>query len=320
MADQRSNDGNRPRSRLVADLAARIGTEDLFEWIESQAEALAGVSTSAERGPIALLPGTLRARNVIRVVEDSAVERARIVAIDGGFEIRLNPALPLLAQRFAIAHELGHTFWFASRHNTAPLSPYQWVGARDPEIEMLCDRFAAALLLPRRHLLRWLNAYGTTVDDEVPHFELLTPAARVFQVAEQAVARRLYVDLRRVPLAMVWSRRVSPRTLFTANAPATHWESSWCAVPEFVRSAAVQREQTIPLKGRRRIPDPMLPEVTGWETIAAHLDRRWLTGVTPQPKPAVRKKLDSWDSSPPCNGYAWRGGDHAVIGIPLAIA
>ena len=78
------------------------------------------------------------------------------------------------------------------------------------------------------------------------------------------------------------------------------------------------REQTIALKTRRRIPDLMLPAVTGRKTIEAHLDRRWFTGVTPQPKGAARKKLDAWESAPFCDGYAWRGGEAAVIGVPIA--
>jgi hypothetical protein len=238
MPDYLTNDTGRSKSRLISDLCTRLGTEDLLEWIESQAELLGALDPAADRGPITLLPQILRARNVRRVVDDSTVQRARIVPGNSGFEIRLNPALPALAQRFAIAHELGHTFWFASRYDTTPLSPYQWVGARDPQIEMLCDRFAAALLLPRHRLLRWLRAYAVKPTDEAPHFELLTPAARAFAVAEQAVARRLYVDLRPSPLAIVWARRVSRPALFCSGKAATHWETSWCAVPEFVRSAA----------------------------------------------------------------------------------
>lgn len=316
MADRKRN--ARTQSRLIADLEERLGTQDLPEWIEAQAEQLGALAPASDRGPIALGRDVLRARNIRWIVDDAGVERARIVARDGAFEIRLNPALPLIAQRFAVAHELGHTFWFSSRHDTTPLSPYQWVGARDPEIEMLCDRFAAALLLPRQRLLRWLRAYGITSNDEAPHFELLRPAARAFDVAEQAVARRLYVDLRSCPLAIVWARRVSRPALFGSGTVDAHWETSWCAVPEFVRAAALGSEQTIALKTRRRIPDLMLPAVTGRKTIEAHLDRRWFTGVTPQPKGAARKKLDAWESAPFCDGYAWRGGEAAVIGVPIA--
>lgn len=308
------------QSQLIVDLEARLGTQDLFEWIEDQAEQIGALDPASDRGPISLGRHILRARNIRWIVDDPSIERACIVARDGAFEIRLNPALPSNAQRFAVAHELGHTFWFSSSHDTIPLSPYQWVGARDAEIEMLCDRFAAALLLPRRRLLRWLRAYGITTDDDSPHFELLRPTARAFGVAEQAVARRLYVDLRKSPLAIVWTRRISRSALFGSGAAEVHWETSWCAVPEFVRAAALGREQTIALKSRRRIPDPMLPAVTGRITVEASLDRRWLTGVTPQPKLAARKKLDAWESAPTCEGYAWRGGETAVVGIPIPAA
>lgn len=315
--DLRANKHGSVRSRLIADLSTRVGAGDLFEWIETKAEELGVLHPGAGRGPITLSPTMLRARNVRRVVEDPMVQRARIVPGDGGFQIRLNPSLPVLAQRFAIAHELGHTFWFASSGETTPLSPCQSVGARDPEIEMLCDRFAAALLLPRQRLFQWLRAYGVEPADERPCFELLTSAARAFSVAEQAVARRLYVDLRHSPLAIVWSRRISRVRLFDSTASSSRWETSWCAVPEFVRSAALGRQQTIALKSKRRIPDDMVPKIAERETIETHLDRRWSTGVTPQPRPSVRKKLDSWDSSPPCRGFAWRGLDRVVVGIPL---
>jgi hypothetical protein len=89
-------------------------------------------------------------------------------------------------------------------------------------------------------------------------------------------------------------------------------------VPEFVRSAALGSEQIIALKTRRRIPHRMMPEATGAGTVKVHLDGRWLVGVTPQPKASVRKKLDLWNHSPSHDGYAWRGSDRAVIGVPMA--
>jgi Zn-dependent peptidase ImmA (M78 family) len=297
---------------LIADLERRIRCADIFDWIECQAESLA--EFGANSGAVVVKWSMLRARNILRVVSDQSVARACIVATGDGFEIRINPALPRLARRFALAHELAHTYWFANHREMMPLSPREWRGGRDPVIEYLCDRFAAAFLVPRQRLATSLAAFGATVSDEIPRLDLVSRIARSFDVAEQAVARRLCVDLRRDRIAVVAIRKVSQANMFGSDE---RWESSWCAVPDDVRATAKDIDYRIPLKSRRRIPNDMVPSDAIWGTSRMELDERWRIGVTPQPQQLARQQVARWSFDRTVSVFAATSRKNLFVGVPL---
>lgn len=309
----RPSPGSYGGSQLIADLERRIRCADIFDWIESQAEALAGLGTIS--GAVVVRWSMLRARNIRRVVDDKSVARACIVATGDGFEIRINPILPRLARRFALAHELAHTFWFANQRETTPLSPREWRGGRDPVIEHLCDRFAAAFLVPRQRLASSLSAFGAAVSDDIPRLDLVSRIAESFDVAEQAVARRLCVDLRRDRIAVVSLRKVSEANMFGGHE---RWESSWCAVPEDLRATARQIDYRIPLKSRRRIPNDMIPATAILGTSQLNVDERWRIGVTPQPQNVARQQVAKWSFARSVSVFAATTRKHLFVGVPLS--
>lgn len=308
----RVSTGSYSGSQLILDLERRIRCADIFDWIECQAETLAGLGTGG--GAVVVRWSMLRARNILRVVNDHSVARACIVAAGDGFEIRINPALPRLARRFALAHELAHTYWFANRRETTPLSAREWRGGRDPVIEHLCDRFAAAFLVPRQRLTRSLAAFGATVSDDIPRLDLVSRIAESFDVAEQAVARRLCVDLRRDKIAVVSIRRVAQADMFGGNE---RWESSWCAVPEDLRVSAKAIDYRIPLKSRRRIPNDMIPSDANLATTRRDVDERWRIGVTPQPETVARQRVAKWSFARSVSVFAAMSSKHLFVGVPL---
>lgn len=100
---------------------------------------------------------------------------------------------PEARQRFSLAHELGHVL-VEARGLRSDLS------CRDIEVERLCDRLAAELLLPR------------SMFEELPHTGLLRHAMQVAdrcRASRTAAARRL-VDLDQTLVLIAWSTRTRP--------------------------------------------------------------------------------------------------------------
>ena len=88
--------------------------------------------------------------------------------------IQVFPGLPTGRRRLTIAHELGHAFM----ETTGPRAPR--VGE---ELEEICDRFAAEILMPRR---MFLSHVGRS-----PDIALAFDAAAAFRTSRTAVFRRL---------------------------------------------------------------------------------------------------------------------------------
>ena len=80
--------------------------------------------------------------NVSRVESDAEMMVTGALKKEGQrFVIQVYPGLSSGRRRFTIAHELGHAFM----ETTGPRSPRS-----GRELEVICDRFAAEILMPRR--------------------------------------------------------------------------------------------------------------------------------------------------------------------------
>lgn len=99
---------------------------------------------------------------------------------EGDFVIHVYPGLSLGRRRFTIAHELGHAFM----ETTGPHAP-----RFGEELEEICDRLAAELLMPRRTFLQYVGRY--------PDLAMASDAAAAFRASRAAVFRRLR-ELRRI--------------------------------------------------------------------------------------------------------------------------
>lgn len=119
--------------------------------------------------------------NVCRVESDAEIMVTGALKKEGKrFVIQVFPGLSSGRRRFTIAHELGHAF-------------LETTGARPPrsgrELEVICDRFAAEILMPRR-------AFVDTIG-ESPNISAVLEAGYTFRTSRAAAFRRVR-DLYRV--------------------------------------------------------------------------------------------------------------------------
>jgi hypothetical protein len=101
--------------------------------------------------------------------------------------------------RFWIAHELAHTFWYSRDSVGMPLSPHQRAIGSDPTIEWLCNRAAAAILVPKGLLEAILREEGYKLNEETPPLHLIPSFARKLRVPQRLLARRWFHDILGIP-------------------------------------------------------------------------------------------------------------------------
>jgi len=305
---------------LVEDLQNRLGTRDLFFWMELEAEGLASKGL-ASAGFICFNSPLLQARKIRGIFKDNVVGDACIKPSNGEFyDIYYQHGLPVTKLRFSIAHEIGHTYWFAPGGGAKPLSPLQRRLGRDPSIEYLCNLFAEAILLPRTLLTHYakelLKGYGNA---DIPLHIIPTLSAK-FRVAEQAVARRLFSSTDSALEAIVCLRPstkpIKPSSSESANG--TRWVTSWCSI---LNSSSYSKEDisgfSTPLrKSGRNIPFDMVPELPDGKTTTLYLDGRWWEGLKKQPSHTARIPLDRVPPKQVREGYAAKIGERIYIAFP----
>ena len=114
--------------------------------------------------------------NVSRVEADAEMMvTGALKKEEAGFVIQVFPGLSTGRRRFTIAHELGHAFM----ETTGPRAPRS--GA---ELEEICDRFAAEILMPRR---TFVESVGPS-----PDISTVLEVAREFRTSHAAAFRRVY--------------------------------------------------------------------------------------------------------------------------------
>ena len=108
---------------------------------------------------------------------------ALLIPTNAGFRIRIGEEFPKTRQRFALAHELGHSLFFNS-DEPHPFRPYSNHESSDYE-ERLCDIFAGEILLPKDSLTKHVCQFDKPAADAVLHL------AKVFDVSAQCLAIRI---------------------------------------------------------------------------------------------------------------------------------
>lgn len=305
---------------LIEDLEAKLHTNNLFSWIDEEGERLASFGLT-KRGSVEFTSELMRERKIIDILPGNIIkEDACIIPKKDHYIIYYKKGLPLHRRRFAIAHEIGHTYWFRPDGGKNPLSPIQQkissFNSRQ-NIEYLCDRFAAALLLPYQHLLLSLNYLQ---DQTIPPLHLIPRLAKDYCVADQAVARRMFFQLFQRKLAILCIRKEMPLALplVPMNQRTYSWKVSWCALPAELHQHGTIAGIKIPLKSSARtIPEEMIPKISEGGTMAYALDGRWWDGIQGQPKMKSRITFKKLPSKSPKEGYASLCGDRIYIALPF---
>lgn len=157
----------------------------ILDHIESQAEQ---VVTKANVKNLPVLVEDIAAKYQIRISRAPHTEfSGMLIRKDGHALIGVNSSEARVRQRFTIAHELGHFFLHPNKDAFVDYRDNRKGGvARSPR-EKQANMFAAALLMPRKLLLRDLRTAaeeGFSADD-------LDVLAKRYDVSEEAMRFRL---------------------------------------------------------------------------------------------------------------------------------
>jgi Zn-dependent peptidase ImmA (M78 family) len=119
-------------------------------------------------------------------------------------------------QRFTICHEIAHTvLGLPSEHGVA-----SWSYSRRPQNEVLCDVFAAELLLP-------VSKFKPMVDEEEPGFAAIERLAGLFDASLTSTASR-FATVSNLPCAYVLSE--SGKVKYCARSRAFREMNAWVAL------------------------------------------------------------------------------------------
>lgn len=294
---------------LVRDLQTRLGTSDLTEWIEAQAEKLARASSSDDH--IEFTQEMYCSRRIREVCPADVVGAASIRPASGDqYDIFYNPFYKETSPRwrFAIAHELGHTYWFAPGGGAKPLSPMQWKLGRDPGIEYLCDRFASALLMPRQRLTSLIDRLADKLD--IP-LHLVFVASCVYQAPDRAAARRIFFETAQKNIAIVCLKRSSLKK-------ERQWKTDWCILPSSSQALSGKGFRIPLLQRGRSIPTDMIPKVPFGGTHPWQLDGRWWDLLQMKPDPESRIWFSRLSPGSTKVGYVSNAGQKLYFALPIA--
>lgn len=121
-----------------------------------------------------------------KVLEDLNT-RARInpKTSDGFMHVDFSANLSPVDHRFALAHECGHVL------NKHPIPNTQQSGHGKPEIEQIADYTAAAILMPRNKVIKFLNDVHYNDMDLKQKKRTISQMCKMFEVSEISAIKRI---------------------------------------------------------------------------------------------------------------------------------
>lgn len=296
---------------LLSDLARKVGATDLLSWIDEEAQSLSRLGWADNVG-LRFSRSLLRARRIVAL--DPLFERSRRISGDAFLEARGDnygisyvKSRLVEAQRFAIAHEIGHTYWIEPGPEMRPISQLQFVGGPDPTIEAICDRFAACLLLPRLQIQRIFTNKAIDARLELRALELIPEVARRFRVLEKLVARRVFQELYPAAVAVIAIRYVNER-----------WRVDWTVVSDRLRAAESVEGVAVPIRSSRGrvIPSSWIPDLPVGRAQEASLDARWWSTLKPQSIQRVGRRFEYFEAEGARGGFAYRQHSRLLLSLP----
>jgi Zn-dependent peptidase ImmA (M78 family) len=132
-----------------------------------------------------------RARRILRTVnkETYGAKLASIIPIKGGFVLELAPDKLKTRQRFTIAHELGHTFFF-NLQKEVPGVDFLRRNSKYWVRERYSSRIAGEILVPRASIEKVL-----LVNNMDAYLDALDRLRSIYSVSFEVMSRRLVSDL-----------------------------------------------------------------------------------------------------------------------------
>jgi len=281
---------------LWKDLERRLGTSDLVEWLEKEAQRVANLGRKRSGQIDVSSPELLRDRGIGKLRAMPYIPALATIHSRGGvYEIRYAPYQRPEDTRFGIAHELAHTFWFSRTHPGEPLSPLQRALGDDPTIEWLCNRGGAAILLPREDVMASLG-------DGPPALHLIPHLSKHYVVPERLVARRLFQEFSCTRVSIVG---ISLKTLGSSQAGTVAW------LAPFQRNGRRSKSAT-----GRAVPADMIPQIPLGSTHELEVDGRWLLLEEGTAAAGRARPLHLYAERPECRAWVCRTVDTLYLAIP----
>lgn len=164
-------------------------TRSLDPYQAIRKEALQLLGEDAYKEPPIKLTKIAQRRRVIAILKEDNLDSEGVTIPDKrGFVIKLKKNSPSLRQRYTLAHEIAHTFFF--NRNVSPPKRQYWHSLRgDIGEEYLCERGAAEILMPFPIFKRYIKIY------QIPSISALSSLQAIFQVSTQASACRILQDI-----------------------------------------------------------------------------------------------------------------------------
>jgi hypothetical protein len=291
--------------QLLADLAKRLGTDDVLRWLEEQTASLARLGWK-KPGHVELGSRLLGAAGVSACVGDLKTAEAAQIEPDGAgtYRIRYHYFSPQVNQRFWIAHEIVHTFWFRKGGRGEALSRCQRVLGSDPTIEWLCNRGAAALLVPRGALESLAIRDGYRLNDTPLPIHLLTSFAQRLRVHPRLLARRWFHEILDEPENIICLMPADDRS--ATGDTRFRYRVVW----EAIYSPRMKAPKK--LQGRV-VPREAVPSELAQHARPATIDGRWRT-MAAQAKSTIARaeSFTRIPTRPEIQGVASRQG-HSVL-------
>ena len=123
-------------------------------------------------------------RKVIKIEKLDMETDGMLIPCKGGFIMKINNGLPLVRQRFACAHEIGHTYFF-DLEKDPPVKPYTRSKTRYWIEEGICYEIGRRILLPDFLIKKWIE------NSKPPYIDEFTDMMNVFIVSGELLAHRI---------------------------------------------------------------------------------------------------------------------------------
>lgn len=123
-------------------------------------------------------------RKIKQILKARLHHSGLLLPVENGFVMKLNNAVPIVRQRFACAHEIGHTFFFNLDTNP-PSRPYSKLSSNYWVEEGLCNEIAREILLPEPSIREFVARHPYS---SITAFKRMT---NLFQVSSEVLVRQI---------------------------------------------------------------------------------------------------------------------------------
>lgn len=136
-------------------------------------------------------------------------------------------------QRYFIAHEIAHTFFFNTKSN--PIRDYKFFPYGSKEIEFICNRIARAILMPNIVLNNKIHKLSSIHDDSFS-LESIIKLCKSFRVPYNVLLNRIIADTALWNCLFMrfrlYENEENKWKLRERYLPSAHWQNSKAYIPQ----------------------------------------------------------------------------------------